>query len=472
MAQKHILSIGFDFPSGDILNIEEVLFLSNKSLCDADIIVIQPCVLESYKQHRYKEHCGKPVLTETDSFRYLKDIEHWKQEVNLALKNAKNVCVFMSQVESFFVQKGEDLDSMFYLFNFEAVTNYDFLPINSLDLDSKSGNQIKISQNLGCLSTYWRNFSQYSKYKAYFELDHKTTFLTTKTEDKAVGAIIPVEKGNLILLPHLEFDEELIEYNENNEECWTEVARSHGKKLLASFIEIDKALRSGQANTPPPEWSQKPIYKLKSELKLEKNISETNSKIDELKQQLDSDQAELEKEGHLKWLLYETGKPLETAIIKALKIIGFSAENYEDDESEFDAIFESEEGRFIGEAEGKDNKAINISKLSQLERELQEDFAREEVTEYAKGVLFGNAYRLKELNQRKDFFTQKFLSGAKRSKVALIRTPNLFPIAKYLKENSDSNFAKLCRQAIANTEGKLVEFPSIPQNKKLKAKKD
>ena len=127
-------------------------------------------------------------------------------------------------------------------------------------------------------------------------------------------------------------------------------------------------------------------------------------------------------------------------------------------------LFFSEEGRFLGEAEGKDNKAINTTKLDQLERELRDDFAREEITEYAKGVLFGNAFRLKELKQRAEFFTKKCISGAKRSKVALIKTPDLFPIAKYLKENSDSDFAKLCRQAIANTEGKIVEFPSIPKN--------
>lgn len=93
----------------------------------------------------------------------------------------------------------------------------------------------------------------------------------------------------------------------------------------------------------------------------------------------------------------------------------------------------------------------------------QEDFIRDEVNEYAKDVLFGNAYRLKKLDQREEFFTQKCISGAKRSKIALIRTSDIFPIAKYLKENNDPDFAKFCRQAIANTEGEIVEFPNIPQ---------
>jgi len=43
--------------------------------------------------------------------------------------------------------------------------------------------------------------------------------------------------------------------------------------------------------------------------------------------------------------------------------------------------------RYIGEAEGKENKAVNIDKLGQLERNIQEDFARDEVQEPARGIL-------------------------------------------------------------------------------------
>jgi hypothetical protein len=47
-------------------------------------------------------------------------------------------------------------------------------------------------------------------------------------------------------------------------------------------------------------------------------------------------------------------------------------------------VFESEEGRLIGEAEGKDNKAINVDKLRQLSMNIHEDIQREEVTTPAK----------------------------------------------------------------------------------------
>lgn len=43
--------------------------------------------------------------------------------------------------------------------------------------------------------------------------------------------------------------------------------------------------------------------------------------------------------------------------------MGFTAEPYADAESEFDAVFTSSEGRFLGEVEGRDSRAINIEAL-------------------------------------------------------------------------------------------------------------
>ncbi len=143
--------------------------------------------------------------------------------------------------------------------------------------------------------------------------------------------------------------------------------------------------------------------------------------------------------------------------------MGFVANSYRDDESEFDIVFESPEGRFLGEAEGKDKRAINIDKFSQLERNLQEDFSRKEVDDYAKGVLFGNAFRLTPLEERGEAFTTKCLTAAKRLKVALVRTQDLFGPARYLQSCSNPEYAEACRKVLAQTEGELVRFPEPPE---------
>ncbi len=107
---------------------------------------------------------------------------------------------------------------------------------------------------------------------------------------------------------------------------------------------------------------------------------------------------------------------------------------------------------------------MNIEKLQQLERNIQEDFAREGVEDYAKGVLFGNPNRLVEPSKRETFFTKKAFSAARRLGFALIHTPDLFPIVKYLKENENDAYALEVRKCFASTSGEIIEFPPIPES--------
>jgi hypothetical protein len=168
------------------------------------------------------------------------------------------------------------------------------------------------------------------------------------------------------------------------------------------------------------------------------------------------------QEGSLRRLLYEKGSPLEMAILQALTLLGFRAEPYRDSQSEFDVVFECEDGRLLGEAEGKDNHPVNVDKLRQLEMNVHEDFARDGVGEMAKRVLFGNAYRLQPLAERGEYFTQKCMMAAKRSGTALVRTPDLFHVAQYLSSETDQEFAKRCREALLRSEGEIVSFPEVP----------
>ncbi len=106
--------------------------------------------------------------------------------------------------------------------------------------------------------------------------------------------------------------------------------------------------------------------------------------------------------------------------------------------------------------------------LTGNKRNIQEDFARDEVSEHAKGLLFGNAFRLSPVNERAKFFTEKCVSAAKRVGAALIRTPDMFGPAKYLKENSlDTDYAEKCRKAIFIAAGDVVIFPIPPVTETL-----
>jgi hypothetical protein len=212
-----------------------------------------------------------------------------------------------------------------------------------------------------------------------------------------------------------------------------------------------------------PDWVSSSLYVLPKEARLREELLKVESALEELAAQREGLKTKIVEEGSLRRLLYEKGTPLERAILQALQLLGFLAASYQDSESEFDVIFECAEGRLLGEAEGKDNYPINIDKLRQLAMNIHEDFERDGVTEMAKAVLFGNAYRLLPLGDRGEYFTPKCLTAAKQSGTALVRTPDLFRIAQYLSAETDPEFAKKCREAILITQGEIVLFPEIPK---------
>jgi hypothetical protein len=236
--------------------------------------------------------------------------------------------------------------------------------------------------------------------------------------------------------------------------------------MLAAVVALDKALRSTGEVTPEPPWAAEPDFALRTESLLRVQLLEAEREVEKAQRHKENLEEQLRTAGAYRALLYEKGKPLENAIIEALCMLGFTAEPFKESDSEFDVVFESEEGRLIGEAEGKDNKAINIDKLRQLAMNIHEDLQRENVIKPAKPVLFGNGYRLLKLNERGDPFTEKCISASATSSTALVFTPDLFPPVQYLVVNTDPEYAKACRLAMLSTTGR-VTFPPPPKAEAL-----
>src|SRR5262249_27797174 len=150
---------------------------------------------------------------------------------------------------------------------------------------------------------------------------------------------------------------------------------------------------------------------LATERRLQSELLAAERQVDEAQKRKEAILEELKAAGRVRALLYEKGRPLENAIVDALQLMGFQAASYKDGHSEFDVVFESAEGRLLGEAEGKDSKAINVEKLRQLAMNVHEDLQREEVKSPAKAVLFGNGYRLSPPECREVQFTDKCINA-------------------------------------------------------------
>lgn len=462
---KQILSIGFVIPwfSEDFIS-----FNSRKSLMDADILVISPkWISPSWNWVSFTSGWGG-CYDVTTSNHYQKWISHYKKEIEDLLNSWKTIFIILAKKEDFVLansvsspRKNENT------YNTSYWNNYEFLPINVGKLVSASWKHIEFSGE-STMNPFYKGFKDYLEYQLYIEnIENATITFTGKDKTKTLGAIYDHHNwGHIVFLPYINFNKDSFqEFNsEDNKYYWTDEAIQFWHKLTSCLIQIDKQLTQKSEKTPMPDWAKKEKFSSKVSLKISAEILNTEKKIESLKEKIIKLNIDLENENILKDLLFEQWKPLENAVIKALRILGFEADNYDDGELELDQVIISPEGyRYIGECEGKDNKDIDISKFRQLLESLNADFDRAEVEEKAFWILFWNPQRLESPDIRTLDFTKKCKTWAEREIIALIRTVDLFNVVRYLSENKNEKYKLACRNAIYQGLGNIIQFPELPK---------
>jgi len=472
MAKKNIVSIGIEIPGVDVENID---LKSKDSLLDFDVVIINPDIYEFFG-YSCGNYLGKPCLDDSNSFLLKEHIEHWRREILEAINAGKNIFILLNKEQNVYVATGEKSYSgtgrnRQTTRHVTSTSNYQIIP-RGINVTNSNGSAMKLSGKDNVLAPYWAAMEAVSEFRVLLDGEGIDPIVQTKTGQKTVGARLRFKntEGNLFLLPYIEFERE--EYTYTNEEdgkiYWTDEAIALGNRFVSSICALDKVLRSSGKLSAKPNWLAQEKFLLPKEEKIRRKLLEVEEQIGTLQNQKETLEQEIADETLIKRLLYEKGPPLEETARIALDLMGFTVSNFKDSESEFDVVFESPEGRVIGEVEGKDNKAVSIDKLRQLEMNIHEDFARAEVEDMAKGALIGNAFRLSEPTERGEFFTAKCITAANRSSTALISTVNLFYVAKYLSGKADKKFSKNCRKAILETTG-IVYFPEIPETKKENA---
>ncbi|WP_240989718.1 hypothetical protein [Cupriavidus taiwanensis] len=462
---KKIISVGFSLASPEI---EYAEFRSKVSLLDWDIVLFRPDIDEfvSYSE----KFQGKPSLSDSTSFLLKECCEHWRRELKQAVDTGKTVIVYLPPLTEVYVDTGKRTYSgtgrnQKTTTHVALYSNYEAIPA-SLSPVLTSGTAMKlVDRGSEILAAYWGAFEKHSAYQVLLTAESVPGCLVTRSGGKLVGALYRAKTsaGTLLCLPDIDFYSDEF-FDEENDE-WSKEGQLFSKHLVASIVGLDKALRSALEVTPEPTWASDNRFMLVSEANLSIQLLSAEKQVEEAQKRKEEVSEALKSAGALRALLYEKGKALEAAIIDALRLLGFKAESFKDSESEFDVVFECDEGRLIGEAEGKDNKAVNIDKLRQLSMNIHEDLQRDEVTVPAKAVLFGNGFRLQPLGDRGDPFTEKCHSAAGTASTALVFTPDLFPPVQYLVASPNSGYARACRQAILSSNGR-VTFPVAPDDEK------
>ncbi|MGY4537498.1 hypothetical protein ACVW0P_001917 [Mucilaginibacter sp. UYNi724] len=470
---KNIATIGIEIPSVE----NNIKLNTYASLSDIDIAVFAPVIknpfynlYESYMATN-ESYEGKKLYSKDFSPQIKEHARHWKNELSHFVNTGGTLFIILPKKEDFFIYSGtRDVSgsgrNQKITFHIEPFSNYKFLPFDDIKFKFVSGEYILPNSFL--VNEFYSLFKEYMSFEAYFAKSPDNPLFFTKNKDRVLGAKISSQKGDTIYLPNINFHvNKLLKHNEKTgRSSWNSMASKVGLSFVSNLIEIENTINKTELKTPKPNWLNTPQYELVEATKTITTIDLNLKKIKDISIENERLQLVLIEQESLKDLLFETGKTLEKAVTKALIILGYTAENYDDGELELDQIIISPEGyRFIGECEGKDNKDIDISKFRQLLDGLNADFEKETIPEKAFGLLIGNPQRLTAPNERTLDFTKKCQQGAEREKIGLIKTSDLFAICKYIIENDDSTFTIACRETIFKQLGKIVNFPVTPTAK-------
>lgn len=464
MSERRILTVGLELASADV---QHAPFDSNLSLLDWDIILFKPQISGFLLYSEWYQ--GKPSLSDTSSFRLKECCEHWRREIKQAFETGKTVLVYLSSLQEVYVDTGQRSYSgtgrnQRIKQHVALYSNYQAIPA-TIGPVAAAGTSMKLSaRGSDVLAPYWSDLEEHSKYEVLLTEPKVPACVVTRTGDKPVGAMYRSKAsfGTLLLLPDIDFYVSDFIKEKADKQAWTQAAARFASRMVAAVVALDKALRASADVTPIPEWATRPRFTLPGEGELRVKLLEAERNVEQAQKDKEEVADALRAAGTFRSLLFEKGKPLETVIIEALRLLGFQAARFRDSDSEFDVVFECVEGRLIGEAEGKDNKAVNIDKLRQLTMNVHEDLQRDEVTTPAKAVLFGNGFRLQPLDERPDPFSAKCYSAAATSSTALVFTPDLFAPVQYLMAQTDEEYSRKCREVILATVGG-VKFPEPPR---------
>lgn len=411
-----------------------------ETLLDADVVIFDPSNFHKLWEEniRYNDaNVGKVYSPISDQIRQI--FNSRKNEVETLLENGKIIISILHPISGFNGEIGDES-------RYDVVTNYDFLPLPQnyfLDgLKSGSSNQqnsIKHNpKGKTIFSQFFHAFKDEIEYTAYFDFDgteNQDYFILNKA-NRPIASFNKYSNGLIINLPSLS-------YNKNDD------------KFIGVIRQCAERFLFKKQQTPPPSWTSS--FNLSGESDFDNKLAELGKQIDDLELQRSQIQKEKSELIQFKGLLYEQGNELEILVLKSFQILGFKAENRKQDDLEHDVVFESKEGRGIAEIEGKDNDAIHIGKLDQLNRAVDEDF---ELTEkYPQGLLIGNHYRLTSPEKRKEPFTEKVKIVANKKSFGLLTTVEIFKAISYIIENpNDESFKNHCREKILKTTGKEIKL--------------
>lgn len=458
---KTVLSVEHYMPGNKITNTR---YDDRKSVLDYDLLIVgtdEPWYIDQGAS-RYR---GLICLSDDTSGRHAKNIKFWQKEIEVAFTNNIPVVYVMGQKNEFYYDTGETKTSgtgknakVTRLVN--LTSNYTFLPGN-IKFDDTSGTKFKSVGGAGYTDELIKTCGENTDYFARITANILKPLFITERGNHIVGGYVKRQKGGLaLILPKTNFCHNEDFYSQgaiySSQVKWSEEGHSYGNRYLAGLVKIIRGITADNEINQQPDWiASSSTFDTQEEIKISKEIELLENQAQELVGLIAAKRLKAAELGKFKGLLFLSGKPLEVLVRQAFEIIGFEVKHFQDAQSEFDAVLNYQETEILVEVEGKDNKAIDISKMRQLESNIQEHFALDGTIDYAKGVLVGNPMRKIPLSERTISFTEKCIKSANRTNVALLQSAELFRAVRAILDGASSDYNEACCEAILTGVGQV-----------------
>jgi len=426
-----ILSINKRFDHNSIYNSD---FKNAPSFSDFDVVIIDPIDLSRLWTIRHSQTTSGEYYTDMRrDGGFGKDMytlfNRRKEEIEKLLKEAQGMVIcYLRDLEPllkvFTVQK-KTLDLTFYSWlpscsfswNENRLKRKISFPDN-VKFQDRNGKSIGFVERSHPFSKYFDGFKNQIKFECI--IDHHTDmlkFLKVISRNKVneiVSLEVPVEGGKIIFIP-------------------PNTSRDSNKELGVLLNCIEGIYEYG-FETTPPDWVEK--YSLPNENKNQDEIERLEKDIKDFeneKQKLIEEQENIKR---FKRLLYEKGRNLETSVRGAFRLLGFNVIEPKEYDEDYDLYIKEKNFTMVGEIEGTDNSVIDIDKFRQLF-----DYVNIEIDKDAKcrGILIGNAFRLKDVKERSEQFSKKAIKRSDHQGYCRMTTSQLYDLIKKILSESDNS---------------------------------
>ncbi len=430
--QKHFLGINtslVQYPRKES-RLDEVSPDSYKSLLDYDGIVIST-KLDLHGKTAWQTILNENVVYKEYALRILYAYEKIKRQIIELLKQGKNIYVILNADSNLYYELGRKSVS------FDL---YSFLPF-SIDIEYLRGNNIDI-RNDTKYSDFLIKTKLLYEYKAVVNYPNATKLATINGSKKDIAIAIPIEKGNIVLLPSLVYS------NDNT-------------AFLDALFALDDKLSNNSDEYILPEWTES-FFILDEKNQIEM-INKKNQQLELLKKNIAEDMNALSNLKAYKGLLCSSGKHLESLVKKLLVELGFSLLETEENRDDIIACYKSRE--LVVEIKGVKKSAAekHTAQLEKWASLFYEKNGRE-----PKAMLIVNGYsEIPVFSRGEDIFPNQMLDYCIKKGICLVSTIQLLCLFIDLKNDSENIDEKI--NDLLNTSGiysryKDIEKYLVPRN--------